>query len=410
MRIFKYYQKVKINLVLIILGISLSITLTKCKVDANFEVKDFTFCRAVLINNKVPLVKISWNTLEAWEKWIPATEYQVRITSSNGDDELAKDGIFKTTLCKPDVTYTIHWKLNSEQSWHIMSKTMPTELPRLKQSSIERNKDAIYIDKVDNVNKDAFFYSEDYFPANGDPTDASHGRIQGFSYILKSIWEMSENDGRLQLWPPSYYNPDYIYANNNEPCLNPFSWGNFFRINYPIVLNQVCHSDYQLLKQLEKNYSNRENPLFVGNSCGFDYFNGSMIGHMFTYNRYHDVDVEKTIPQENFVTYEVKYYGGNVDTSKIKIVWPFIGLPNTATYDYLQLNKKVCKSDTLFFEDYFKDCYRILAGLPCGFKQSEYNYKIKLVYQDVATGQYFNFTSQELKYDCKPGHIVLDIQ
>lgn len=158
MRIFKYYQKVKINLVLIILGISLSITLTKCKVDANFEVKDFTFCRAVLINNKVPLVKISWNTLEAWEKWIPATEYQVRITSSNGDDELAKDGIFKTTLCKPDVTYTIHWKLNSEQSWHIMSKTMPTELPRLKQSSIERNKDAIYIDKVDNVNKDAFLF------------------------------------------------------------------------------------------------------------------------------------------------------------------------------------------------------------------------------------------------------------
>ena len=122
------------------------------------------------------------------------------------------------------------------------------------------------------------------------------------------------------------------------------------------------------------------------------------------------VDIEKTIPQENFVTYEVKYYGGNVDTSKIKIVWPFIGLTNTATYDYLQLNKQVCKSDTLFFEDYFKDCYRILAGLPCGFKQSEYSYKIKLVYQDVVTGQYFNFTSQELKYDCKPGHIVLDIQ
>jgi hypothetical protein len=98
MLIFKYYQKVKINLVKIILGISLSIALTNCKVDANFEVKDFTFCRAVLINNKLPLVKISWNTLEAWEKWMPASEYQVRITSSNGDDELAEDGIFKNTL------------------------------------------------------------------------------------------------------------------------------------------------------------------------------------------------------------------------------------------------------------------------------------------------------------------------
>ena len=67
MLIFKYYQKVKINLVKIILGISLSIALTNCKVDANFEVKDFIFCRAVLINNKVPLVKISWNALDPWE-------------------------------------------------------------------------------------------------------------------------------------------------------------------------------------------------------------------------------------------------------------------------------------------------------------------------------------------------------
>jgi hypothetical protein len=37
---------------------------------------------------------------------MPASEYQVRITSSNGDDELAEDGIFKNTL------WLENWKYN----------------------------------------------------------------------------------------------------------------------------------------------------------------------------------------------------------------------------------------------------------------------------------------------------------
>ena len=382
---------------------------SSCQRDAEFKAEEFHFFRVILINNRAPLFKLTSNSIDKFEKDVDVSAYEVRITSPLGDDEFAKNGIFKFTICKPSVLYTIYWKLKSESVWHSLQKVIPTEIPELKQSNIQKNSEAIYIDGIKNQNDDAFFYDFNFFPDQSNPNDFSANNITGFSFINKSFGSAVCLGARLQLWPT--LNNDFA-DRGFVPCVQPFNWNIVFskkmlflqKENF--VLHQVSNKDFQLINQLKKNLSNNENPMYIGNPSNFDYQNGNMVGHAFAYYRYDDVHVENVIAKENVVNYECKHDGGAIDPNKIKIT--SVGV-NFGIGNNLPAFQWTAKTDTLFFEDYFKDGYNLAWGKPCGFQQKEYKYKVNVGYEIPSTGQRLYYITPELVYDLKPNKIIIDI-
>jgi hypothetical protein len=388
----------------------LFLAVTSCKIDSPFKDSNYNFFRVVLINNKVPIVRLTSNSLDGNEVVLDVSKYDVRITSPVGDDEFAQGGKFRQTICKPGVPYSIYWKLKTETLWHSLQKEIPTELSQIKQSNLQKNSESIFIDTIENPKGDAFFYEFNYFPDLNNPQDVSLSYITGFSFIHKNYGSAFIQGKRLQLWPS--INSDFE-DRGFTPCVQPFNWQDifskkmFFLSKENFVLHQVSKKDFELINQLKKNHSNTQNPLYIGSPSSFDYQVGNMIGHAFAYFRYNDVHIENVIPKENVVTFELQYYGKPIDVNTIKISSVVIDCDGTNAFPQYQWTGA---SDTLFFEDYFKNHYNNLFQKPCGFQQNKYKFKVGVGYEILSTRQSFYFQSEELVYDVKPNRLIINIQ
>jgi len=387
-----------------------------CTRNAELTSETSYFLRVVLINDKPPIARLFKASLKGLEVKMPVSGYTVEITSSSGQTEKMTNGIFSSLKCIPGVKYTIRWKRKEENQWHQMEETLPKTIDLLEQKNLVIDQNNIRIAGINNVNNDAFFLDWNYYPQNGDPKDLLNVQwIPGFfttGQIEKELYINNKNE--LIIWPPKI-NPGHsksaIYS-----CLKPFSWHNVYdkkinsRSSNDLVVCQMNSDDFKILRQIETNFSQVSNPLYLGKSIPFQYALENNYGHVFSINRY-DVRMDKVLPKDNPVTYKLLYKGQPLDTQNIQIrdisvrLWDqnnlIIGLRKYAFGN---------PTDTLFFEDYIASAYNEFADLPCGNMQSSYMVSVYIVYFDKKLNFEQTFDSPIFEYKRKSEQLIIDIQ
>ncbi len=390
-----------------------------CTRSADVPFDTYYFLRVALIHDRPPVAILFQSNLKGREIVEPFDHFTVEISTSSGQTEKMIEGRFKEIVCTSGVKYTIRWKRNAEEQWHSMEESLPQVMEELNQKNVTIDQNHIRITGLYNPNGDAFYLDWNFFPEfNGDPNDLIKIiRIPGLYLTGEIEKELYFNDNdELILWPPRI-NPTDLHQSEYYSCLKPFNWSGLYQNKMSkfmpenLIVFQMSSSDFNILKQLKNNANQAKNPLYMGQSTPFEYSNNNNFGHVFSMCPY-DVRIDKILPKENPVTYELLYKGQALDTQKIQLknvvirIWDDKKNLIGAIQNYQFENP----SDTLFFEDYLASAYNRFSGKPCANKEPSYNVSVLVYYFDKLKNQERNYESSFFDYQLKNDHVNIDIQ
>jgi hypothetical protein len=390
-----------------------------CTRSADLPYETYYFLRVALINNRPPVAILFQSNLEGREIVEPNDHFTVEISTSSGQNEKMTAGRFKDIICTSNVKYTIRWKRHTEEQWHTMEETLPRAIEELSQKNLIIDQNQIRISGLNNTNGDAFYLDWNYFPEyNGSPNDLIKiQRITGLystGEIEKELY-FNDNDD-LILWPPRI-NPIDLHQAEYYTCLKPFNWSGLFQVKMSksipenLIVFQMSNFDFNVLKQLKNNANQAKNPLYMGQSTPFEYVKENNFGHVFSMYQY-DVRIDKILPKENPVTYDLLYKGQAIDTQNIQIKSLVIRLwdNNANLIGAIRNFQFENPTDTLFFEDYLTSAFNQFSGKSCANIEPSYKVSVLVYYIDKLKNQERNYESSLFDYKLKNDHVNIDIQ
>jgi len=178
-----------------------------------------------------------------------------------------------------------------------------------------------------------------------------------------------------------------------------------------LVVKRMSETDFTFFKQLNSNFDNLTNPIYLGNSQPFEYQNENMYGHVFSYC-YNDLDIFDVLPKEAPVTYRLSYKGLSIDTNDIQIEYFDVrSIENSNSPIFSLIFYPNDFTDTIFFKDYFR------SSLDQNWEFTEFirnddpiEYQIWTHYIEKSTGKKLYYKSANFTYDYKSSQqIIIDI-
>ncbi len=213
-------------------------------------------------------------------------------------------------------------------------------------------------------------------------------------------------------WPPLSYEFNFIVSPKSY-----FNWAEVINFQHyqekpmKLVVKRMSETDFTFFKQLNSNFDNLTNPIYLGNSQPFEYQNENMYGHVFSYC-YNDLDIFDVLPKEAPVTYRLSYKGLSIDTNDIQIEYFDVrSIENSNSPIFSLIFYPNDFTDTIFFKDYFR------SSLDQNWEFTEFirnddpiEYQIWTHYIEKSTGKKLYYKSANFTYDYKSSQqIIIDI-
>ena len=375
-----------------------------CYKSAEFSKSDFYFFRAVLINDRPPMVLLGMNNLNGMETYLNSNEFQVLISTPSGEMDSLINGVFKNIKCVAGRSYKIRWKRNVENKWHEIIERIPEKTNAINRQNFRNENGQLYFENVQLNNSDRLNLDYDWFPDIPNPYIHQFGwGIPGLQRKSRSFGDLYSEGDKLIFWPPlshdfNFIVPPQVYFNWEEVL--PYK--RFEKNPMKLVVKRMSETDFAFFKQINSNFDNLSNPIYLGNSQPFEYKNENMYGHVFSYCQ-SDLDILDVLPKEAPVTYRISYKGLPIDTNNIQIEYfsvRSIENSNVPTFS-LSFFPSVF-NDTLFFKDYFR------SSLDGNWKYTEFKSnedpvecQIWTHYIEKSTGKKLNYRSANFIYDYK---------